>query len=185
MGAGKITIRLASSLLAVVWVGIFGILGAFAQDADATATVRARYEKLLAEYSRFMMNQNKSSPSATTFSIKNNMVSKELKSLLLKDDECARKNGGICKLDFDFLFNGQDYCKQLKIVDLFLKGTIIDLKVSNGFEECDKNGYYKPYDFTLIEESGSWVIDNAAYSMKDDNGKIINFTLKDVLNGKN
>lgn len=185
MEAGRVTIRLASLLLAVALVGIFGILEAFAQDADATAAVRARYEKLLAEYSRFMMNPSKTSPSAMTFSIKNNMVSKELKSLLLKDDECARKKGGICKLDFDFLFNGQDYCKPLKIVDFFVNGKTLTLKVSNRFEECDKDGYYKPYDFTLIEESGAWVIDDAVYSMKDDNGKVINFTLKEVLNGNN
>ncbi len=150
-----------------------------------TAAVKARYEKLFSEYSRFMMNPTKTSPSAITFSIKNNMVSKELKALLLKDEACARKGGGICNLDFDFLLNGQDSCKPLKIVDAYQNKNTYVLKVSNRIEECDKGGYYKPYDFTLIEESGAWVIDDAAYSMKDDSGKIINFTLKDTLNGKN
>lgn len=184
MEADRTTIRLAALFLAVVWGGIFGISEAFAQDADATAAVKARYEKLFAEYSRLIMNQTKTSPSAISFSIKNNMVSKELKTLLLKDEACARKGGSICNLDFDFLFNGQDSCKPLKIVDVHPNKNTYILKVSNRFEECDKDGYYKPYDFTLIEESGAWVIDDAAYSMKDDNGKIINFTLKGTLNRK-
>lgn len=171
-------------LLVVLGIGSFGISRSLAQDADVAAAVKARYEKLLAEYSRIMMNPTRTSPSATAFVVKNNMVSKELRWLLLKDEECAKKGGGICNLDFDFLFNGQDFCKQLKIVDVSPRGNAIVLKVSNRFEECDKGGYYKPYDFTLVEEAGVWVIDDAAYSSKDDNGKIINFTLKDVLKGK-
>ena len=177
-------VRLAAMLLAIVSMGSFGMPGALAQSADTAAAVKARYEKLLAAYSRSMMHPSKASPNAIEFSIKNKMVSKELKALLLKDEECARKEGGICNLDFDFLFNGQDSCKPLKIVDVLPKGDTYVLRVSNRGEECDKKGYYKPYDFTLIDESGTWVIDDAAYAFKEDKGKVVTRTLKGILNGK-
>jgi len=131
-----------------------------------------------------MMNPAGTSPGAVEFSIKNSMVSKSLGSMLLKDEECARKEGGVCNLDFDFLFNGQDSCKPLEVLDVAPNGDAYILKVSNRFEECDKDGYYKPYDFTLIMESGVWVIDDATYSMKNDDGKVSVFTLRGVLKGE-
>lgn len=184
MGAGRATIRCVLFLMIAVSGGVIGMSEAYAQDSSTASAVKTRYEKLLAEYSRFMMHPTKTSPDAMTFSIKNNMVSKELKFLMLKDEECVRKSGESCNLDFDYLFNSQDACKPLKVLDVSANGKTVILKVSNRFEECDKNGYNKPYDFTLIEESGAWVIDDATYSMKDEKGKIIIYTLKNILNGK-
>lgn len=178
----RTTICLAALFFAVV--GLLGPSQARAQDAAATAAVKARYEKLLAAYSRIMMQPSKTSPSAIAFSIKNNMVSKGLKALLVKDEACAQKSGGVCKLDFDFLLNGQDFCKPLAIVAVLPKGKTYVLRVSNRFEACDPQGHDEPYDFTLIDESGTWVIDDAAYATKDDAGKSIRVTLKDILRGK-
>jgi len=169
---------------AVAGLGFFRVSGAFAQNADEAAAVKDRYEKLLAEYSKGAMKPSKTTPNATGFSIKKNMLSKELKALLLKDEACAKKSDGICRLDFDFLFNAQDVCKPLKVIDVSQKENIFIMQVSNRFEECDKEGYYKPYDFTLVNEAGAWVIDDVVYTQKDDDGKIKHFTLKEILKGK-
>lgn len=180
----KISIRLAVFVLAVTWLGSFGVSAAFSQTGDVAASVKERYEKLLAEYSKVAMHVSKTTPSATEFSIKKNMLSKGLKALLVKDEKCAKKSGEICNLDFDFLFNAQDTCKPLKIIDILQRDNSYAMKVSNRFEECDAEGYYKPYDFILIKEADTWVIDDIVYTRKDDDGKITKDTLRDILSTK-
>ena len=155
-----------------------------ARGADEAAEVKARYEKLLTDYSQIVLQPSKNSPSATDFSLKNSMVSKELADLLRKDDELAKKEGGMGYLDFDFLVNGQDLCKPLKVVSVAKNSKSYAMHVSNRSKECCKDCDENPYFFVLINESGAWKIDDAKYSFKDETGTVHTFTLKDILNGK-
>ena len=178
----RITIHLAIFL--ILLAGCIDAVLSPAQGADEATDLKARYEKLLADYSQIVLHPTKSSPSATEYAVKNNMVSKELAGLLRKDDELAKKEGGMGYLDFDFLVNGQDVCKPLKIVGLVKNNATYAMQVSNRSKECCKECDETPYSFVLINESGVWKIDDAAYSFKDDSGADHKFSLKDVLNGK-
>lgn len=155
-----------------------------AHSADEATDLKARYEKLLTDYSQIVLHPTKSSPSATEYAAKNNMVSKELASLLRKDAELAKKEGGMCYLDFDFLVNGQDLCKPVKIVGVAKNNATYIMQVSNRVKECCKDCNEIPYTFVLVNESGAWKIDDANYAFKDDAGTVQTFTLKDILNGK-
>lgn len=178
----RITIQLA--IFFILLAGSADSMLSLAHSADEATEVKARYEKLFAEYSQIVLNPTNKSPSATEYAVKNGIVSKELADLLRKDDELAKKEGGIGYLDFDFLANGQDLCKPLKIVGLAKSNNAYAMQVSNRSKECCKDCEEAPYSFVIINESGAWKIDDATYSFKDDSGAEHKFTLKDVLNGK-
>ena len=178
----RITIQLA--IFFILLAGCADSMLSIAHSADEATEVTARYEKLFAEYSQIMLHLSKNSPSATEYAVKNSMVSKELADLLRKDDELAKKEGGMGYLDFDFLVNGQDLCKPVKIVGVVKNNATYAMQVSNRIKECCKDCDETPYSFVLINESGVWKIDDATYSFKDDSGAEHKFTLKDVLNGK-
>ena len=178
----RITLQLAVFL--VLLAGCVDSFFSFAHSADEASEIKARYEKLLADYSQIVLRPTPKSPSATDYVLKNNMASKELATLLRKDDELAKKEGGMGYLDFDFLVNAQDLCKPLKIVGLVKNNATYAMQVSNRSKECCKECDENPYSFVLINESGVWKIDDAAYSFKDDSGADHKFSLKDVLNGK-
>ena len=178
----KITIHLAMLLiLLAVWAD--SMLSP-AHSADEATELKARYEKLLADYSQIVLHPTNKSPSATEYAVKNNMVSKELAGLLRKDDELAKKEGGMGYLDFDFLVNGQDLCKPVKIVGVVKNKATYVMQASNRSRECCKDCDENPYFFVLINESGAWKIDDVTYSFKDDSGTEQKFLLKDILNGK-
>lgn len=182
MKKGKIYIQLA--IFFILLSGCADIFLLPAQAADEAAELKARYEKLFATYSQIVLHPSKNSPNATDYAVKNNMVSKELANLLRKDGELAKKNGGAGYLDFDFLVNGQDLCKPLKIVRIFKSNKIYAMQVSNRTRECCKDCDENPYSFVMINEAGVWKIDDAHYSFKDESGTEQKFTLKDILNGK-
>lgn len=178
----RITILLA--MLCILLAGSADSMLSLAHSADEATEVKTRYEKLLADYSQIVLHPTNKSPSATEYAVKNGIVSKELADLLRKDDELAKKEGGMGYLDFDFLANAQDLCKPLKIVELAKSNNAYVMQVSNRSKECCKDCEEAPYSFVLINESGVWKIDDATYSFKDDSGAEHKFTLKDVLNGK-
>ena len=178
----RITLQLAVFL--VLMAGCADSFISFAHSADEASEIKARYEKLLADYSQFVLRPTPKSPSATDYVLKNSMASKELATLLRKDDELAKKEGGMGYLDFDFLVNGQDLCKPVKIVGVVKNKATYVMQASNRSRECCKDCDENPYFFVLINESGAWKIDDAAYSFKDDSGADHKFSLKDVLNGK-
>ena len=178
----RITIQLA--IFFILLAGCADSMLSLAHSADEATEVTARYEKLFAEYSQIVLHPSKNSPSATEYAVKNSMVSKELADLLRKDDELAKKEGGMGYLDFDFLVNGQDLCKPLKIVGMAKNNAVYAMQVSNRIKECCTDCDEIPYSFVLINESGAWKIDDANYAFKDDTGTVQKFTLKDILNGK-
>ena len=112
------------------------------------------------------------------------MVSSDLAKLLRKDSELAKKNEGVGYLDFDFLVNGQDLCKPLKVLGVVKNNATYAMQVSNRSKECCKDCDESPYFFVLINEGGTWKIDDAQYSFKDESGAVQKYTLKDILNGK-
>jgi hypothetical protein len=178
----RITLHLAVFL--VLLVGSADSFLSFAQSADDVTDIKSRYEKLFAEYSQIALHPTKKSPSATDYVLKNNMASKELAALLRKDDELAKKEGGMGYMDFDFLIYGQELCKPVKIVEVVKKDATYAMHINNRSKECCKDCNEIPYYFVLINESGTWKIDDAKYSFKDDAGTVQQFTLKDILNGK-
>ena len=155
-----------------------------AHSADEATELKARYEKLLADYSQIVLHSTNKSPSATEYAVKNNMVSKELAGLLRKNDDLAKKEGGMSYLDFDFLANGQDLCKPVKILGVAEANATYAMQVSNRIKECCSDCNEIPYSFVMVNESGVWKIDDAIYEFKDDAGTVQKFTLKDILNGK-
>ena len=182
MKKSQITIHLAIFLILVASCADSVLSPAY--SADEATELKARYEKLLADYSQIVLHPTNKSPSASEYVLKNNAVSKELAGLLRKDEELAKKEGGMGYLDFDFLVNAQDLCKPLKIVGLAKNNATYAMQVSNRSKECCKECDETPYSFVLINESGAWKIDDATYSFKDDSGADHKFSLKDVLNGK-
>ena len=136
---------------------------AFASDAEDMQQINDLYSRLLATYSENCIAKDSLESGCTdvVFANKNNMLSSSLKALLANDAKRAKKNG-IGSLDFGFLINGQDYCKApLRIVSLKKVDNGYVMNVNNG---CKREKNYNPsYDFTLINESGRWVIDDAAY----------------------
>jgi hypothetical protein len=178
----RITIHLAMFL--ILMAGCADFMLSPAHSADEATELKARYEKLLADYSQIVLHPTNKSPSATEYAVKNNMVSKELAGLLRKDDDLARKEGGMGYLDFDFLINGQDLCKPVKIVGVAKANATYAIQVSNRIKECCSDCNEIPYSFVMVNESGVWKIDDALYAFKDDAGTVQKFTLKDILNGK-
>ena len=176
-----------SMLVAILWVLFACCADAIlspAYSADEAAETKARYEKLLTDYSQIVLRPSKKSPNATDYALKHNMLSSELASLLRKDSELAKKNSGVGYLDFDFLVNGQDLCKPLKVLGVVKNNATYAMKVSNRSKECCKDCDESPYFFVLIKEAGVWKIDDAQYSFKDDSGAEQKYALKDILNGK-
>lgn len=182
MEKSRIAIQLTIFLLLLA--GCADSILSHAYSADEAAELKARYEKLLTDYSQIVLHPTKASPSATEFALKNGMVSQELASLLRKEDELAKKEGGMGYLDFDFLVNGQDLCKPVKIVGVVKNKATYVMQASNRSRECCKDCDENPYFFVLINESGAWKIDDVTYSFKDDSGTEQKFLLKDILNGK-
>ena len=178
----RITLQLAVFL--VLMAGCADSFISFAHSADEASEIKARYEKLLADYSQIVLRPTPKSPSATDYVLKNNMASKELATLLRKDDELAKKEGGMGYLDFDFLVNGQDLCKPVKVLGVVKGNASYSMQVSNRSKECCKDCDEIPYSFVLINESGAWKIDDVKYSFKDEAGTVQKYTLKDILNGK-
>ena len=178
----RITFQLAVFL--VLLAGCADSFISFAHSADEASEIKTRYEKLLADYSQIVLRPTPKSPSATDYVLKNNMASKELATLLRKDDELAKKEGGMSYLDFDFLVNGQDLCKPVKIVEVVKDKAAYIMQASNRSRECCKDCDENPYFFVLVNESGAWKIDDVRYSFKDDSGTEQKFFLKDILNGK-
>lgn len=178
----RFTVQLAVFL--VLLAGCVDFIWSSALSADEAGEIKAKYEKLLADYSQNVLHPTKKSPSATEYVLKNNMVSNELAGLLLKDEELAKKEGGMGYLDFDFLVNGQDLCKPVKVLGVVKNKAAYAMQISNRSKECCKDCDEIPYSFVLVNESGVWKIDDANYSFKDDAGTVQKFTLKDILNGK-
>ena len=178
--------RIAIKLTVFIFI-VVSCAGSFLPSvfaADEATEIKSRYAKLLADYSQFVLHPTAKSPSATEFVLKNNMVSKELAGLLRKDGELAKKEGGMGYLDFDFLVNGQDLCKPVKVLGVVKGNASYSMQVSNRSKECCKDCDEIPYSFVLINESGAWKIDDVKYSFKDEAGTVQKYTLKDILNGK-
>ena len=182
MKKSRITIHLA--IFIILLAGCVHAMLSLAHSADEATEVKARYEKLLADYSQIVLHPTNKSPSATEYAVKNNMVSKELANLLRKDSELAKQNGGVGYLDFDFLVNGQDLCKPVKILGVAKANATYAMQVSNRIKECCSDCNEIPYSFVLVNESGAWKIDDVKYSFKDEAGTVQKYTLKDILNGK-
>jgi len=153
-------------------LALSGPLGpaASAQTGDQTAdAIRKAYAPLLEEYSRIFMGSG--TPDCIGFALKKDMVSAELKALLLKEQGARKKSRGVGKLDFDLFFNAQDDSgKPLSIVGVVRDGEAYAMTVSNGFKGA------APHQLVLVRESGRWVIDDARYRVE---GKA--FTLKGLL----
>ena len=178
--------RIAIKLTVFIYL-LVGCAGSFLPSvfaADEAAEIKSRYEKLLTDYSQIVLHPSPKSPSATEFALKNSMISHDLSGLLRKDDELAKKEGGMGYLDFDFLVNGQDLCKPVKIVEVVKDKAAYIMQASNRSRECCKDCDEDPYFFVLVNESGVWKIDDVRYSFKDDSGTEQKFFLKDILNGK-
>ena len=178
--------RIAIKLTVFIFI-VVSCAGSFLPSvfaADEATEIKAKYAKLLTDYSQFVLHPTAKSPSATEFALKNNIVSKELAGLLRKDGELAKKEGGMGYLDFDFLVNGQDLCKPVKIVEVVKDKAAYIMQASNRSRECCKDCDENPYFFVLVNESGAWKIDDVRYSFKDDSGTEQKFFLKDILNGK-
>ena len=182
MKKGQIIIHLAIFLILLASCADSMLSPAY--SADEATELKARYEKLLVDYSQIVLHPTNKSPSASEYVLKNNSVSKELAELLRKDEELAKKEGGMGYLDFDFLVNGQDLCKPVKILGVAKANATYAMQVSNRIKECCSDCNEIPYSFVLVNESGVWKIDDANYAFKDDAGTVQKFTLKDILNGK-
>lgn len=132
---------------------------AAAQDAaDAAAQIQAHFAPILASYSKIVLGPGgPEQPDCITFAVKNKMLSKELRRLLEKEVKCQERTQGICKLDFDFLFNARDSESPLEIVKVYPQDGVYLMQVSSGIKGA------KPYEFVLIQESGAWVMDDVRY----------------------
>lgn len=151
------------------------------QDDGTAAAVKARYAAFLGEYSRLMQSGSLDNvPGADEFAAQKNMLSRGLKELFKKDRECVERTGEVCKVDFDFLLNAQDYCQPLEVLDIAPKDAAYVLTVTNHFEKCQDPEGGRPYEFVLVKEAGEWVIDDARYVGEMDGKKQV-FTLKEML----
>ena len=164
----KLIVGVVGCALLVLFCTTVHAASAQADDALSSDISKA-YAPLLAAYSKEFMGN----PSADciAFAVKNDMVSADLKTLLLKESAYKKKTRGVGHLDFDMFFNAQDDNEvPLRIVNITPEGGSYVMKVHNGFKGT------KPYGFVLVQESGRWVIDDARY---ENGGKTV--TLKNIL----
>ncbi len=156
-------------IVALLVVSLLAVVprGAQASDEEDKQRIMQVYSAKFAQYSKiFLSNDLSADVGAVDFSRKNDMISSPLKALFAKDAARAKRSGGMGKLDFDFLLNGQDNCGvPLKIVSLEKAGNGYVMKINNG---CKKDKDYDPeYQLLLVNEAGKWVIDDAVYFLPD------------------
>lgn len=116
-------------------------------------------KKLVEElYKKFSpVESNGKNISSQNTDILKKYFSKNLTSLIDKDNKCEIKTGGICKINYDILTNSQDIDDDTKIV--FLKTQKFD-DVVNMISFNSSNKFIR---FNFIKEKSCYLIDDIIY----------------------
>ena len=81
----------------------------------------------------------------------------ELTRLFIKDDECKKRAGGICSLDFDPIYDAQDFEENTTILK------IKRLKIPSSFEVTFNNLGVRKLIYKLTKTNDGWRISDIKY----------------------
>lgn len=95
-----------------------------------------------------------------------NFFDKNLANLLIKDQECSRKNNGVCNIDFNILIHSQDTPNKYKILQD--TDNLVTVKV-------EYHQYSEFLNFVINKESSCKKIGNIKY---DDGSDLIKMLRK-------
>lgn len=91
--------------------------------------------------------------------------SKSLAALFRKNDECQKREQGVCAIDWDFVINGQDY----QLSDVVIGAPVINgdkatvVATFKNMGGANRNTYY------FVREGGAWKVEDV--EMRDDKNK--------------
>jgi hypothetical protein len=131
--------------LTVIAALFAGLVPAAAQSVQPDALVRGLYRP----YSKAGAE-----PSATR--AVRRYASKRLGALLAREEQCVKKSGEQCSLDFDFIVNGQDF----EIADLTIAPAAIAGDEASVVATFRNLGTANEIVYSFVRQGGDWRLDD-------------------------